>query len=121
MNFTHLYLPDQQHPWSQSERFGTLTANVRLNRYLNLNTYLLYRGGWTRAEGDPRDDPGDYAIVNATLIARNFLEELKGLEVRGTVYNLFDKEYTAPCREGTIPGDVPMPGINFYVELRYTF
>ena len=107
--------------WMEPKRLGTLTANVRLNRYLNLNTYLLYRGGWTRAEGDPRDDPGDYVTVNATLIAKNFLKELKGLEVRGSILNLFNKEYTYPTGAGELPGDMPMPGINFMLELRYTF
>ena len=41
------------------ERFGTLTGNVRLNKYLNLNAYLLYRGGWVRNPNDTRDDPGE--------------------------------------------------------------
>ena len=124
MNYTHLNIdirdPDVL-PWFEPERLGTLTANVRLNRYLNLNAYLLYRGGWTRAEGDPRDDPGDYVLVNTALIAKNFLKELKGLEVRGGVYNLFNKEYTSPTAPGQLPDDLPMPGINFMLELRYTF
>ena len=124
MNYTHVNVdlrdPDQV-AWWEPERIGTLTANVRLNRYLNLNAYLLYRGGWSRAEGDPRDDPGDYVTVNAALIAKNFLKELKGLEVRGGVYNLFNKEYTSPTAPGELPDDMPMPGINFMLELRYTF
>jgi outer membrane receptor protein involved in Fe transport len=129
MNYTQLSLkartpsPGQEIPYLflQPERLGTLKANVRLNRYLNLNAELLYRGGWCRAEGDPRDDPGGYAIVNATLIAKNFLKELKGLEVRGSVLNLFNKEYTSPAGSGMLPDDIPMPGINFFLELRYTF
>jgi len=92
-----------------------------LNKYLNLNAYLLYRGGWVRNPNDTRDDPGDYMIANATLIAKNFLRELKGLEVRGSVYNLFNKDYTSPTGPGELPGDLPMPGINFMLELRYTF
>ncbi len=124
MNFTHLSIDIRDPellPWWEPLRFGTLMANVRLNRYLNLNTYLLYRGGWTRSEGDTRDDPGDYVLVNAALIAKNFLKELKGLEVRGTVYNLFNKDYTSPTGPGQLPDDMPMPGTNFFVELRYAF
>ena len=108
-------------PWYEPKQLGTLAANVRLNRYLNLNAYLLYRGDWTRREDDTRDDPEDYALINATMIARNFLKELKGLEVRGSVYNLFNKEYTHPTVPGELPDDLPMPGINFFLELRYTF
>ena len=108
--------------WYEPARMGTLMANVRLNRYLNLNTYLLYRGGWTRAPlNDPRDDPGDYITANVGLIAKNFLKELKSLEVRGMVYNLFNKDYTYPTASGELPDDIPMPGINFFLELRYTF
>ena len=124
MNYTHLNLKASQETpqlYLQPERLGTLKANVRLNRYLNLNAYLLYQGGWTRAEDDPRDDPGDYVLMNATLIAKNFLKELKGLEVRGSVLNLFNKDYTSPTAPGELPDDMPMPGINFFLELRYTF
>ena len=125
MNYTHLNFdlanPDRN-VWEEPKRLGTLTANIRLNRYLNFNTHLLYRGGWTRLEYDTRDDLGDYVLVNATLIAKNFLKELKGLEVRGGVYNLFNKEYISPTApDDLLPGDVPMPGINFMLELRYTF
>ena len=55
------------------------------------------------------------------LIAKNFLKELKGLEARAAVYNLFNKDYTAPTAANELPGDMPMPGINFMLELRYTF
>ena len=127
MNYTYqnteLFDPDLPFmgAWWEPKQLGTLAANIRLNRYLNLNAYLLYRGDWTRSKDDTRDDPEDYALVNATLIARNFLKELKGLEVRGSVYNLFNKEYTSPTAPGELPDDLPMPGINFFLELRYTF
>jgi len=92
-----------------------------LNKYLNFNAQLLYRGNWSRSKNDTRQDPGDYAIVNATLIAKDFINELKGLEARGSVLNLFNKDYTSPTGPGELPYDYPMPGINFFLELRYTF
>ncbi|MBT3368759.1 MAG: TonB-dependent receptor, partial [Nitrospina sp.] len=107
--------------WMEPTRLGTLTGNVRLNKYLNLNAQLLYRGGWHREQGDPRENMSDYVTANATLIARNLLAELKGLEFRGAVYNLFNKDYTAPTAAGELPGDMPLPGINFMLELRYAF
>jgi len=124
MNYTQMNIDlhdPEQNPWGEPERLGTLSANIRLNRYLNLNAYLLYRGGWSREKGDAREDPGDYAIVNATLIAKSFVKELKGLEVRGSVLNLFNKDYTSPTSLGWLQDDLPMPGINFFLELRYTF
>ena len=107
--------------WMEPTRLGTLTGNVRLNKYLNLNAQLFYKGGWHREQGDPREDMSDYVTANATLIAKNFLKELKGLEFRGSVYNLFNKDYTSPTAAGELPGDMPLPGINFMLELRYAF
>ena len=125
MNYTHQntdYPTDSNVVgWMKPERLGTLTGNIRLNKYLNLNAYLLYRGGWVRNPNDTRDDPGDYVIANTTLIAKNFIEELEGLELRGSVYNLFNKEYTSPTGPGELPDDYSMPGINFMLELRYAF
>ena len=92
-----------------------------MNKYLNLNAQFIYRGGWYREQGDPREDMSDYVTANATLIARNLIKALKGLEVRAAVYNLFNKDYTAPTAAGELPNDMPMPGINFMLELRYTF
>jgi outer membrane receptor protein involved in Fe transport len=124
LNYTHLEtkLSDPRYiVYSSPERLGTFTANIRLSKHLNWNTQVLYRGGWSRGMDDPRDDLGDYAIVNTTMLAKDFLGELKGLEVRGSVYNLFNKDYTMPMGAGELPGDIPMPGINFMLELRYTF
>ena len=127
MNYTYQHLEEWDVDglptaiWWTPKQIGTLKANIRLNRYLNLNAYLLYRGDWARLEGDTRDDPGDYALVNATLIARNFLKDLKGLEVRAAVKNLLNKDYVSPADPNDLPGDLPMPGINFFLELRYTF
>ncbi len=126
MNYTHMNTDypagvDDNIGWMRPERLGTVMGNVRLNRYLNLNAQLLYRGGWFRQPGDTRDDPGDYVIANAALIAKNFFKDLKGLEARAAVYNLFNKDYTSPTGPGELPDDMPMPGINFMLELRYTF
>ena len=125
MNYTqmHVEFPDGTvvRGYMYPERFGTLMGNVRLNKYLNLNAYLLYRGGWERNLNDPRDPQGDYVIANTALVAKNFLKELKGLEVRAAVYNLFNKDYTSPTGPGELPNDMPLPGINFMLELRYTF
>ena len=127
LNYTmidiNIMLDDQYiNAWRQPKDYGTLGANIRLNRYLNLNSYLLYRGDWERGSGDTRDAPGDYAIVNAALIARNFSGSFSGMEFRAVVNNLFNKEYVAPEYPAYyLPDDIPMPGINFFLEMRYTF
>jgi outer membrane receptor protein involved in Fe transport len=37
------------------------------------------------------------------------------------VYNLFDKDYTSPAGRLELPQDIPRPGRNFLVEVKYKF
>jgi iron complex outermembrane receptor protein len=100
------------------EHKGNVLANVRLSKYFNLYTNLYFQGKYARPEGDDREDLSGFGIVNVTLIARNFF---KGLEVRGSVYNLLDTSYDYVQTQDTLPGDFPQPERNFMVELRYEF
>ena len=97
-------------------------SNIRLSRHLNIYVDCQFVDGFERLPWfpDDRDDPSGYAIVNATLIAKKFLEGYEGLELRGSVYNLFDKDYTSQSGP-ELPNDWPMPGRNFIVELKYKF
>ena len=104
--------------WNVPEHKGNLLANIRLSRYFNVLTDVYLQGKYTREPGDPREDNDGFTIVNTTLIAKDFL---KGLEIRGSVYNLFDTEYTFPTAKDTLPVDFPMPGRSFMVEVRYKF
>ena len=100
---------------------GNVIANIRLNKYLNFNTYCHFRDGYKRGKSDPRDDMSGHAIFNATLIAKKFLKRFKGLELRASVYNLFDEDYTLPSASFRLPGDIPRPGRNYMFGIRYAF
>jgi iron complex outermembrane receptor protein len=101
---------------------GTIMTNIRLSRYLNFYADCHFIEGKKRwVPGDVRDDPPGYAIVNATLIAKKFLKGYEGLELRGSVYNLLDKDYTMPHFGPEVPNDWPMPGRNFLIEMKYSF
>lgn len=100
---------------------GTLMVNVRLSRYLNFNAYCVFRYGLKRWEVDERDEYAGEAIVNATLIARKFVTSFPGLELRGAVYNLFNKKWKSVNNDGFIADDYPMPGLTVMVEARYKF
>jgi outer membrane receptor protein involved in Fe transport len=66
---------------------------------------------------------GDYSsftLVNATLIAKKFLKGYEGLELRGSVYNLFDEDWSIYMGE-SVPYGWPQPGINFLLEIKYIF
>jgi outer membrane receptor protein involved in Fe transport len=100
---------------------GSIMASIRLSRYLNFYADCQFNDGRERwAPGDDQDDPSGYAIVNATLIAKKFLEGYEGLEFRGSAYNLLDKDYRADVGP-TIPNDLPEPGIHFLFEVKYKF
>jgi outer membrane receptor protein involved in Fe transport len=59
--------------------------------------------------------------MNVTLIGKKFIPQLERLELRGSVYNLFDLDYTVPTARDGLPVDFPMPGRSFLVDLRYMF
>ena len=72
-----------------------------------------------RAPEDPRDDPSSLTLVNATLIAKKFLKRFEDLELWGSVYNLFDKDWSLPLsKEMHVPNDFPIPGINYLLDIK---
>lgn len=100
---------------------GNLMANFRLSRYLNFYVNTFLQASTPRAKGDPRDDVPGYALVNTNLIVRNFLYDYKGLELRMSIFNLFDNKVVDPSPVNTMPSDFPTPGITFFVGLNYEF
>lgn len=96
---------------------GNAIINFGLTKHLNVNTHLLYSGKRHRAEDDGRDELPAYALVDLTLILKEFMGTM---EVKASVYNLFDKEYVDPALP-TLPNDDPQPGINYMLEVSYTF
>jgi iron complex outermembrane receptor protein len=100
---------------------GKAMTNIRLSRYLNFYADCFFVDGWERTDPqDTRDDPSGYGIVNATLIAKKFLKGFKGLELRGSVYNLLDKDYTTPW-PAELPKDIPAPDRHYLFEVKYKF
>ena len=110
---------EEFNPWSPRHT-GNIMANIRLSRYLNFYASCHIEDGFKRGLGDPRDDMSGYALVNATLTAKKFLKGYEGLEIRASVYNLLNKDYTAPTGP-FIPNDLPRPGRNFMFEMKYTY
>ncbi|MEZ4526426.1 MAG: TonB-dependent receptor, partial [Desulfobacterales bacterium] len=101
---------------------GYIAANINLSKQFNFYMDLYLKDDMPRTEGDTRGDLSGYAISNATLIAKNLAPKIDGLELRGSVYNIFDKEYADPAPLGrNIPGDYPMPGRTFVVEAKFKF
>ncbi len=104
--------------------FAHWKANAGLNyplfRYLNANLNVSWKGKRPRNKGDPRDDLSAMTLVDLTLIAKDFY---KNFEIRGSVYNLFDKDYRDPSwsTKMTVPNDYPLNPRSFVAEVRYKF
>jgi iron complex outermembrane receptor protein len=98
-------------------------ANAVINlapwKYLNTNISISWVGKRYRAETDTRSDIPADTLVDLTLIAKNFH---KNLEIRGSIYNLFNEHYLDPNpAPGSVPYDYPANKQMFIIEARYTF
>lgn len=82
------------------------------------NLHILHIGDKPRAGGDSRDELDDATVVNANFIVMNFF---KTMELRASLYNLFDEDYAYPAPPVTLANDYPAAGRSFVLELRYTF
>lgn len=97
---------------------GNIGANIGLTKYLNANSNIFISVERPRAEGDTRNAVPAYALVDLTLIAKDFY---RNIEVRGSVHNLLDKRYADPAPTGTIQDDFPREGISFMLEALYKY
>jgi iron complex outermembrane receptor protein len=121
MNYTYQdaeNLDTNERPYNIPKHKGNITANIALGAYVNFHTGFHFQRDFKRQADDAREDNPGFGIVNAALTAKNFF---KGLEVRGAVYNLLDKEYASPTGGSSLPDDFPMPGRSFLLELQYQF
>ena len=123
-NYSYISIEDSDNPriYRGKSRIylGKFMTNIRLSRYLSLYVDCYHRSKLNAMSWDLSGSSKDRTIVNATLIARNLLEGYEGLELRGSVYNLFDKNHSEILDE-YVPYGIPQPGIHFLVEARYEF
>jgi iron complex outermembrane receptor protein len=100
-----------------AQHYGNFGVNVHYWKYINTNLSTFVSGTRSREQDDPRDDLPAYALLNLSIIAKEFF---KTMEIQGTVFNLLDKDYSDPGPE-SIPEDFPRPGRTFFVGLSYQF
>ncbi len=96
---------------------GNFGVNVHSWKYINTNLSTFVSGTRSREEGDDRNNLPAYALLNLSLIAKEFF---KTMEIQGTVFNLLDKDYSDPGPI-SVPDDIPRPGRTFFVGLSYQF
>jgi iron complex outermembrane receptor protein len=61
---------------------------------------------------------GSFIIANLTLFSSHLL---KGLEITGNVYNLFDTKYRDPAAPPLAPDVITQDGRSFRLKLNYEF
>ncbi|MCF6148334.1 MAG: TonB-dependent receptor [Candidatus Kuenenia sp.] len=96
---------------------GNIGINAQPCKYINTNLSAFFSGKRYREEDDDRADMPSYALVNFSVIGKEFF---RTMNVQGTVFNVLDKDYEDP---GTvsISGDLPRPGRTYFVGLSYQF
>ncbi len=97
---------------------GNIGINLGLTKHLNLNSNLLVVGPRPREMGDTRSTLGGYEVLDLTLIIKEFY---KTAEIRASIHNLLDEEYSDPTPMNTVARDYPRAGINFRIDVRYRF
>lgn len=107
---------DNELPFTAKHK-GNFGVNVHHWKYINTNLSTFVSGPRSREADDTRDDLPAYALLNLSVIGKNFF---KTMEVQGTVFNLLDKDYSDPGST-SIPDDLPRPGRTFFVGLSYQF
>jgi hypothetical protein len=79
---------------------GNIDINAGFWKYANANMNTFISGSRSREDGDTRRDIPARALVNMTLIGKDFINNFG---VRGSVFNLFDKNYDDPVTEKYSP------------------
>jgi iron complex outermembrane receptor protein len=94
--------------------------NLELWKHLNLNINATMVGPRKREVSDPGPALNGYTLVNATLMKRNLLKNMK---LFVSVYNLFNADCRVPDPVGNIPNDFPLPNSarSFILGLNYSF
>lgn len=68
-----------------AQHFGNFGVNVHYWKYINTNLSTFVSGRRSRKVGDPRDDLPSYALLNFSVMGKEFF---KTMEVQGMVFNL---------------------------------
>ena len=97
---------------------GNVGINYALGKHLNANLHAFISDDRARTEEDTRDDSPGYALLNLTMIAKEFFNNM---EIKASIFNLLDKDYNDPSEVNTLPTDLPRPGRTFFIGFDYRF
>ena len=100
--------------------------NITFFDMFNTNVQVSWIGERTRnrkadpdtGEVDTRPNPDGATLVDLTLIAKNFY---KILEIKGSVFNVFDADFVVPSTIKEVLHDLPLHKRMFLAEVSYKF
>ena len=91
-------------------------ADWRFAPHWQLGTTVDYVASRAREPNDPRPPVPDYTMVNLNLRREKIAN---GWEVRGMVYNLFNRSAWEPTfKSSNIPSDLPLPGRTLFIQIQ---
>ena len=86
-----------------------------IKKYLSTGIEAQYTGPRRTLAGN---NTGGFVVANLTLLSQ---ELIKGLEISGSIYNLFDKKYGDPASNEFRQNVIPQDGRTFRIKLTYLF
>jgi iron complex outermembrane receptor protein len=94
--------------------------NLGLSKNINLNITANMVGPRAREPSDPRQALKGYALVNAALMGKTLI---KNMRLFLSVYNLFNADCRFPDFGGNLPNDFPLPNSarSFTLGIKYMF
>lgn len=103
---------------------ANLMVNTRINKNLNLFNHVRVKSKVKRDDSDPREDLAGYAVVNTSMLIKNFYN--KDTQLKISINNLLDKKYYDPSRYDSshtnlYKDDYQNSGRNFMFEIKHMF
>jgi len=95
--------------------------NWEIIKKLMFNLNFNYIGESKTSPDDPREEFSSWWLTNISLTSKDLMGYIKGLELRASVYNLFDQDYSYPDITNSFPDNYNRPGITAEIGLTYRF
>lgn len=95
-----------------------LKANIHIpiiKKYLSAGIEGRYTGPRRTVAGN---NTGGFVVANLTFLSQ---ELIKGLEISGSVYNIFNKKYSDPASSEFSQNTIPQDGRTFRIKFTYRF
>jgi outer membrane receptor for ferrienterochelin and colicins len=121
------------HPGEVPNFVGNIGFNKKLCSRANLNIAVNYVSARYRSDEktltedgeikllDGRDHLHGRTLLSASILIKNLLSNLKGMEVQITGFNLLNTDHRDPETSGAIYYDIPRAGRHFMARLSYQF